>query len=316
MCDDRAQETVNLEFKRKQDPTRGTFSESDKKSYGKALSGLANSQGGMLVWGVVAARNADGVDCVSDLQPIAEIEKFEADARNLAGEFLMPRHDGITVTRIPPSKPDTGYLVVYVERSERRPHISKAPADGRYYRRAGSSTFPMEHGDIEDAFSRRSTPHLNIAHRWRQIERNYSAPGDQSVLAILEVGIDNPSETLARFPYLNIRLSPSSVGSHSQSLHYATGVYGLKQRDVSNGWFRFVGGADDVIPPEEALWVTKFVVTLRWDHSEQAFTAQNRPAAETFIRFEYRLGCESSRSSTGLVISKLATLSFAGFGPL
>jgi predicted HTH transcriptional regulator len=37
----------------------------DKKNLAKCLSGFANSGGGIIVWGVDARKNAQGVDCAS-----------------------------------------------------------------------------------------------------------------------------------------------------------------------------------------------------------------------------------------------------------
>ncbi|MPZ35793.1 MAG: hypothetical protein GEV13_33340 [Rhodospirillales bacterium] len=61
-----------------------------------------------------------------------------------------------------PDKTGSGFLALWVERSERRPHRSEAKDDKRYYKRAGDSSFVMEHYDIEDAFNRVGVPDLQL----------------------------------------------------------------------------------------------------------------------------------------------------------
>lgn len=53
------QEHVQLEFKTLNSPG---FNRDDKKNLAELLSGFANSQGGIIIWGVDARRDNQGVD--------------------------------------------------------------------------------------------------------------------------------------------------------------------------------------------------------------------------------------------------------------
>jgi len=57
---DRHQESVELEFKTKDDGTKGSIGKQDRYYLGKTLSAFANSAGGLLVWGVDAREKNDG----------------------------------------------------------------------------------------------------------------------------------------------------------------------------------------------------------------------------------------------------------------
>jgi hypothetical protein len=94
----------------------------------------------------------------------------------------MPRHDGIRLAAVRSEQQSgAGYLLVYVERSERRPHRCEATGEGRYFKRAGDNTFPMEHYDIEDAFRRASLP--DLAMKWSLVwHGGTSGPEGQTVL--------------------------------------------------------------------------------------------------------------------------------------
>lgn len=68
---DKQEESLQLEFKTLLGPT--LTSRDDKENFAKALSGFANSDGGVVVWGVNARKNQDGVDCAASLEPIAGV---------------------------------------------------------------------------------------------------------------------------------------------------------------------------------------------------------------------------------------------------
>jgi predicted HTH transcriptional regulator len=153
---------VEIEFKTKQNPGHGGLTRDDRKNLGIALSALSNSMGGVLIWGVRAAKNEDGIDCASDLQPIAEIEKFKGEVERALSQALMPRHEDIRIAKIPiQSPPGSGYLLIHVARSERRPHRCEF-GEKQYFKRIGDSSIAMEHYDIEDSFKRVVVPSLLV----------------------------------------------------------------------------------------------------------------------------------------------------------
>jgi hypothetical protein len=82
------QENVELEFKTKSNPSDGELTKEDRKNLGIALSALSNSMGGVLLWGISAAKNGDGVDCASGLRPISEIDKFKSEVERAVSQAL------------------------------------------------------------------------------------------------------------------------------------------------------------------------------------------------------------------------------------
>jgi hypothetical protein len=159
----KAQENVGLEFKVKSNKANGELSREDRGTLGIALSAFANSSGGLLIWGIEATKGADGVDAAQTEHVIPNLALFKSAVSRAVGELLMPRHDGILVEAIEhPKKKESGFLAIWVDRSERRPHRSEAKDDKRYYKRAGDSSFIMEHYDIEDAFNRVALVDLDL----------------------------------------------------------------------------------------------------------------------------------------------------------
>ena len=136
-------------------------------------------------------------------QPIIEIERFQSEAQSLAGQLVIPRHDGIRIAHI---KSDTGggYLLLFVERSERRPHRCESAGEKQYFKRAGDNTFAMEHYDIEDAFRRVVSPIITLF--WKPQRGGDHATMNGIVSTVyFELGLINSGSTMVRFPFLQIR---------------------------------------------------------------------------------------------------------------
>jgi hypothetical protein len=249
----RTVETVILDFKAKKTSAHGRFEREDRGILGELLSGFANSQGGLAVWGVVARKGPDGIDCAQSLISIAEIERFRSEAETLCGQLLIPRHDGVTLDIINSQDcPGAGYLLVNVERSERRPHRCEAKGDKQYYKRAGDSFFAMEHYDIEDAFQRASTPSLDLVVRPNVAlpERNGT---DETIRVHCTVHLMNSGDITCRFPYVTISKDRTVSVQPKGGLPQAPGVPELQT---------FAGGADNVIHPGQTLLVAELVSVL------------------------------------------------------
>jgi predicted HTH transcriptional regulator len=89
----RQEENLHLDFKTVSNANlNGPF---DKKNLAKAVSGFANSSGGLIVWGVDARKNPDGIDCASVLNEISPIQLFVSRLTTLTGQSVSPLVDGI-----------------------------------------------------------------------------------------------------------------------------------------------------------------------------------------------------------------------------
>src|SRR5437588_12039059 len=74
---DSTAEDLYLDFKRKSDANVAAVGPDDKKNRSKAMSGFANSAGGVSVWGVVAERGTNDPerpDVAKDREPTQSVE--------------------------------------------------------------------------------------------------------------------------------------------------------------------------------------------------------------------------------------------------
>ena len=66
------EEHLQLDFKTVTGPALNA--RDDRKNLAVAMSGFANSSGGLIVWGVVARKNEAGIDCATEPSLITPVQ--------------------------------------------------------------------------------------------------------------------------------------------------------------------------------------------------------------------------------------------------
>ena len=156
-------ESLYVEFKTVNDS--GLKKNGDNaKNFAKALSGFANSAGGVLIWGISdrkegELRDGESVEIAEKLVPFKDFKRFEAELSKKAAEWVFPGIDGFIAKSIPSEDdPEKGIVLALIPKSEKTPHFNQR--EHRYYARSGSSFCVMEHYQIDDMFGRRPKPKL------------------------------------------------------------------------------------------------------------------------------------------------------------
>jgi hypothetical protein len=231
-------EDLHLEFKTL---NPGSFDRDGRRNLARCMSGFANSDGGVVVWGVEARRNADDLDCAQSECLISNLDVALSQLQTLTGQGTSPLVDGITHRAIP-ADGDAGFIATLVPASDCQPHMAKLGED-RYYKRSGGSFYRMEHFDLEDMFGRRKRPVLQFDAR----PTRSSTMGTQHAIAVV-VGIANKGRGIARFPSLELEVqAPHALCDGGLDGNYRTGLPKLVRAGTE--WRRpiFAGGVDDVI---------------------------------------------------------------------
>lgn len=300
---DRAQEGVQLDFKEKKDARSGTLDREDRQTLGRALSAMANSMGGLLVYGVVAKKDKDGIDAASAPAPISELRKFQSEVTRAVGDLLMPRHDEIEVAAISEDgQPDTGYMAIWVARSERRPHRCEAKDDKHYYKRAGDSSFMMEHYDIEDAFKRFSVAKLGLALTKAHDAGSEEQHGHQVLTIELTVSLINESNVTALYPYIRMsKLRGCQLRQYAVRPAFTHSSY--------DPWHVFSGGSDTVVHPGMQTEVVVLATSISRPSYPSSFGAPlihsrmwthlDRKLSNSGIAFDYMVGCKDAPAGSG-----------------
>ncbi|MCO5125598.1 MAG: ATP-binding protein, partial [Rhizobacter sp.] len=131
------------------------FTDRDKTELAKDVSGMANSLGGLIVYGIAT----DPVDKTLPRR-ISPIEKRNVETLDrVINSQVRPPIAGMRKRLIPEVEPQV--LLLAVPESEDPPHQSLY--DKRYYRRSGVECLPMEHDLVALKFGRKLSPLLDLA---------------------------------------------------------------------------------------------------------------------------------------------------------
>ena len=131
---DRHPETLDLEAKGKADPAKGRLDKEDRKNFAEAVSGFANSDGGVLVWGLVARRGRDRR--IQGLAAIKELQDFRVALEGELADSVTPSIDGLEIATIEdPGRPGTGVVLCLIPASDGGPHMARAKGQHTYFRR-------------------------------------------------------------------------------------------------------------------------------------------------------------------------------------
>ena len=158
ICQSGREEDLYLEFKQKHDRRHSNLDESDRKNFSKAVSGFANADGGVLIFGVETTRTQDGVDRATSLKPITDHNRFRTRLLDSLFNTSQPVVDSVEIDAID-ALAGGGYVKCLIPQSVRAPHRAMV-AEHQYWRRTATGHRRMDHYELEDLFGRRLRPAL------------------------------------------------------------------------------------------------------------------------------------------------------------
>ncbi len=215
-------ERVHYDFKEKSDRRNSLLLDSDKKNLSKAISGFANSGGGVLIW---------GVDDNGGAKPIADAQAFLNTLLQLSFQVTEPSVIGIDGAVIAADSSATeGFVLLYIPESDSGPHravLSIPEINGHYFVRSGSSFPKASHVQLEDMFGRRPKPKLSC-----RFELGCHVTNSKYDLRA-KVQIANEGRGLAKYPYIELSVnSPYYISTYGYDGNGRTGLVRLMASDA------------------------------------------------------------------------------------
>jgi len=170
-----------------------------KRIWSEALSGFANTEGGVLVWGIDARTDpVTGVDCASRLSLVKNPEALFSRLKKLHPQSTDPPISGVDFwSAYDDTSSDSGVAVCYVPESKFKPHRAEA-ADRNYYIRAGDSFHVPSVALLRSLFFPEYYSHL-----WPELSTSYGSGGIG-----IDVCIHNSGIATAKSVVLFVRSKP------------------------------------------------------------------------------------------------------------
>jgi hypothetical protein len=249
----RRQEDLHLDFKLL--AAAPDLNRDDRKNLAKATSGFANSDGGLIVWGIDSRKDDAGVDAAILTNPMPNVLAIVSRLQALTGEATSPIVEGVQHRAVAEPGQSAGYVVTVVPSSEAGPHMARM-AEGRYFKRSGDSFYPMEHFDIADMFGRRAHPRLEVM-LTPGTGGTSSSMGKRSAIAQARISVVNRGRGLAKFPYLSLRIpAPFRIARYELDGNGRAGLGLRTQPAQQSEWRTYTGGSNDVVHAGTELPVT------------------------------------------------------------
>lgn len=193
-------ETYYLDFKSTQGDDysgRRCLFDSDRKNYAKALSAFGNSEGGVLIWGVLTGKTSE--DYATEKKPIKNLSNFISLLESFTSLLTVPPHSNVTHKAIiEDESTDTGYVISHIPKSNRRPFQVVNEEDFRYYIRAGSSFKPAPDTFLRFLFGQEPQPYVSFVWGVSKVQTSILATGEKSIKFKVNFFLRNNGESIAK----------------------------------------------------------------------------------------------------------------------
>ena len=153
--DEQIEENLNLDYKAADALWK---SPGKKKEITKDVSAMANSDGGIIIYGITEYQEPDQKHLPEKMDPVDRTQ-FSKEWLEQVINTIRPRMDGVVVHPVSLSSEPNGVIYVVEVPQSTTAHQAR---DYRYYKRFNFESVPMEDYEIRDVMSRATTPNAEV----------------------------------------------------------------------------------------------------------------------------------------------------------
>ncbi len=281
MIENEVEENLHLDYK-----SASSLSRADKKrdEISKDVSSFANSDGGVLIYGISEFQQRDRAHLPECLDPILDPTITKEWLEQIITARIQPRVEGIVI--YPVRNMESTYFVVEIPRSV----TAHQASDKRYYKRFNFKSEPMEDYEVRDVMSRGKSAMVRPEF-WIELEqskaRQNSIIMQRKPTSVIHLRMALRNVGLVRAMHVHVRMQLSGNAMHKSST--AADIKNVRnlRRDVlevrmgipfyGSSWY------EPIMPGDKHLVVEKYRLVnsrSRWDGANieyQIFVDDTRP---------------------------------------
>jgi hypothetical protein len=216
---------------------------SDRRNLAKAIAGFANSEGGVIVWGVDCRPNPPYGDVPTGAIPITNPNAFKSLLEGSITGLTLPAHRGVENVVLQITGQTDGFVVTHIPVGLNVPYRTLVDKQ-EYYIRAGSNFIPTPHAVLAGLFGRAPHPELEIVIK-------YSGPMNRALPCRLGFGIyaRNTGRGIAEDIFLSAetQLPEGCQASFPSTEHWDAWSIGNRRTLVSKSFPRLPPGSENMI---------------------------------------------------------------------
>jgi hypothetical protein len=246
-----------------------------RKEIAKDVSAMANSAGGIIIYGVQEYRERDKRHLPKKIDPIDRTQFSRETLENIITDNIQPRIEGVTIHPVSiGTEPNGVVYVVEIPQSTTAHQVTK-DKDYKYYKRFNFKAVPMADDEIRDVMNRATIPDVQVKFGVT-IDYEYQFP-DTSLR--LRTVIKNQGIKVVNHYKLKVRITSIGSFDNQEMRVQSSPAYTLPDKGKNVTW-DFVpsangyGQADilityrstEVLFPNEELNISS---AIRWGYHRQ-----------------------------------------------
>lgn len=294
---ERQTEELFLDFKQAVSTGKNfhTLHRDDRKNLAKAISGFGNSEGGVIVWGVECARDAEIGDVAQAKVKVKNVHRFLSWLENAISGCTIPSHNKVRNHIISMDENGDGFIATYIPKSDITPLMTTT--NSTIYLRSGSNNVPAPYAVIAGMFGKRPSPNIDLIIKDKKLSilentdedmlypHTIDNPPKKYVKIEFAIEAHNQSNAIAREIYLSC--TTESTGSEYNKVRFLN----YNQMDCLSGisgHLNLITRPDLRLPPRGMLKFTNVQIILS-PFSEEDFCLNGVIGAENAAPKDFRI---------------------------
>jgi hypothetical protein len=199
-------ETDWLDFK--QQPSRDLKHHKWREMWVEALTGFANNQGGVVIWGIDARKDkTTNFDVACGEEPVDNPKGVKSRLVELQRQATDPPLANVEIEAYGhPTEPGKGFVICFVPEGPFKPYRAEDGRSSQYYIRAGDNFVVMSRSMLQSLFYPRSQPVFRARGRIFSELPARGASGERNVVCLsCSVELVNDGTATARDAFVQLR---------------------------------------------------------------------------------------------------------------